>query len=96
MSTINILLSLRSSIRRRYLYYFKKHYVKEMLLKRRGGCDGCEGVCCRRTRKCPFLKEGKCNKYDKGIPFFCKVFPIDEKDIALAGVADVCKFYWEK
>lgn len=96
MKIITMLLSLRSSVRRRYYCYFKKKHVEEMLSKRQGSCEGCEGVCCYITRICPFIEDGKCKLYKKGIPFFCKVFPIDEKDIELAGVADVCKYYWKK
>ena len=91
-----IALSMRSSIRRRYLYYFKRDYVNKMIEKRHGSCEGCGGICCIRTRRCPFLNEAKCKLYNTNMPFFCKVFPIDKKDIALAGVKDCCQFYWEK
>jgi len=91
-----IIMSLRSSIRRRYYVYFKKDYVKQMLETRKGNCEGCGGICCFRTRKCPYLKDGNCSLYNTKIPKFCMVFPIDKKDIELAGVEDVCQFYWEK
>ena len=65
-----------------------------MLSRRRGSCENCGGICCIRTRACPLLKNGKCSIYLKGIPFFCKIFPIDVRDIELAGESDVCQFYW--
>lgn len=92
---MNIIKPLLSSIRRRYLYHFKARYVKHQYVTREGSCDGCEGVCCKRTRKCPMLKEGKCKLYGKKMPYFCWIFPIDETDIRLAGVEDVCKFRWQ-
>jgi len=27
---------------------------------------------------------------------FCKIFPIDQQDIELSGVEDVCQYYWDK
>ena len=96
MKIIPIILSLRSSIRRRYLVYLKPSYVKKQLETRKGSCEGCGGVCCKRTRPCPFLKNGKCSIYKTKIPKFCKIFPIDKKDIELAGVSDVCQYYWDK
>ena len=93
---LNIILSLRSSIRRRYLVWFRKEYVRKKLAERKGNCEGCGGICCKRTRPCPFLKNGKCSIYKTKIPKFCKIFPIDEEDIRLAGVADVCRYYWKK
>ncbi len=98
MGLLAILLSLRSSIRRRYLVYLKPGYVKKRLETRKGSCGGCGGICCIRTRKCPFVDEkGLCKLYNSGkIPKFCKIFPIDEKDIGLAGVDDVCQYYWDK
>ena len=87
--------SLRSSIRRRYLWYFNRAYVEKMLAKRKGSCKDCGGYCCSHTRICRNLKNGKCSVYKTSIPFFCKVFPIDEKDIELACVKDKCKYYWK-
>ena len=93
---IPILMSLNSSIRRRYLFYFRRGYVEQMLRTRKGSCEGCGCICCIRTRHCPFVKDGKCAIYNTNIPKFCKIFPIDERDIELAEVKDVCQFYWEK
>jgi len=83
------------SLRRRYFYYCRKAYIAQRLATRQGGCAGCGGQCCQRTRKCPFLKEGLCSRYERGIFRFCKIFPIDPQDIILSGVADVCRYYWE-
>ena len=53
-----------------------------MLSRRRGSCENCGGICCIRTRAFPLLKNGKCSIYLKGIPFFCKIFPIDYSNSA--------------
>ncbi len=68
----------------------------QMISKRRGSCQGCGGVCCQRTRRCPFLKGEDCSLYDSEMMLFCKIFPIDQQDIFLSGVEDVCRYYWEK
>ena len=84
------------SLRRRYLYYCKRSYVLRMIAKRQGSCAGCGGICCIRTRRCPFLQGENCSLYDSKMLLFCKIFPIDQQDIALSGVEDVCRYYWEK
>ncbi|MBS1194453.1 MAG: hypothetical protein H6R29_385 [Methanomicrobia archaeon] len=89
-----MLISLRSSLRRRYLYFFRRDYVEKMLSVRQGSCEGCGGVCCARVRSCPFLEEGRCSLYTNGIPFFCQLFPVDWKDIELSAVSDVCQYSW--
>ena len=95
MKLFKIKLSLIASLRRRYLFIFKRSYVNKMLSKRQGSCDGCGGMCCIRNMNCSFFKKGKCSIYNKGIPLFCKIYPIDQKDIELGGMSDVCQFYWE-
>jgi hypothetical protein len=82
------------SLRRRFLYYFRPEYVKSSIAKRTGNCTGCSGVCCKRTRACPFLRLGKCRIYRK-MPLFCKIFPVDKKDIEISGVSDVCRYRWD-
>jgi len=66
-----------------------------MLSKRQGSCDGCGGKCCIATMNCSFLKNSKCSVYNGGMPLFCKIFPIDKKDIEFAGMNDECQFYWK-
>ncbi|MBM3295580.1 MAG: hypothetical protein FJY82_13825 [Candidatus Aminicenantes bacterium] len=87
--------SLLSSLRRRYLYYFRRDYVDSQIRSRRGDCQGCGAACCLRTRKCFYVKDGKCSIYATHIPRFCKIFPVDPLDIRLASVEDVCQFHWE-
>ncbi|MBM3296990.1 MAG: hypothetical protein FJY83_05250 [Candidatus Aminicenantes bacterium] len=87
--------SLLSSLRRRYLYYFRRHYVDRQLRLRKGNCDDCGAVCCLRTRKCFYVQDGKCSIYGTRIPKFCMIFPVDKRDIKLAGVEDVCQFTWD-
>lgn len=93
---MNKILTLISSIRRRLIWLFKPRYIIEQIKKRKGSCEGCGAICCTQTRKCPLVKDGKCKIYKSSIPFFCWVFPIDEEDIKLAGVKEVCQFYWPK
>ena len=94
---LHIILSLRSSIYRRYYVYLRPEYVKEQLRLRKGDCKDCGGKCCIMTRKCPYVDEnGYCKIYKTSMPKFCMVFPIDETDIKLAGMEKYCQFYWEK
>lgn len=89
-------LAILSSIRRRLIYYLKKDYIKNMLKYRKGSCNNCYAECCYLTRSfCMHLKDGKCLAYKKNMPLFCKIFPIDNKDIELAGMKDICKFKFD-
>jgi len=90
-----IVKSLLSSLRRRYLYYFRRSYVDRQIRLRRGNCDDCGAACCLRTRKCFYVKDGKCAIYGTRIPKFCMIFPVDKLDIKLASVEDVCQFTWD-
>jgi len=86
--------SIYSSIRRVGLIIFKPMYIKKQLKNRRGSCKDCKPSCCFITRPfCPFLKKnGLCKIYNRFI--LCYIFPIDEKDIELAGLTKKCKFHW--
>jgi len=69
-------------IRRFYLGHFRKEYVKRQLLIREGECRQC-GTCCNLLNTCPMLTSGgRCFAYGSCRPQACKVFPIDERDIA--------------
>jgi hypothetical protein len=82
------------SIRRRFLVYFKHKYVKESLKKRKGSCN-CGGICCERNYpSCPFWMGKRCAINPP--PMWCRMFPIDEKEIELSNVKDVCGYYWKK
>lgn len=91
---LSIWQALYPSLRRRVFYYFRREVMERSLAARQGSCEGCGGQCCLRTRRCPFLRDGLCSRYDEGIFTFCKIFPIDPQDIELSGVADVCRYYW--
>ena len=88
--------------RRWFLVTFKPRYVMRKQSARRsikvsGQCEDCD--CCERVargickhftpnRKCAvMMKTGK-------LPFWCDLFPLDEKDQKLMGVKDSCNFYW--
>lgn len=82
------------SIRRRFIFYFARDYFNNQMLKRKGTCS-LGGHCCKITLPwCPYLENGRCSVYDKQ-PFFCKIFPIDEKDKELSDVKELCGYYFE-
>jgi Fe-S-cluster containining protein len=84
-----------AGLRRRFLYYFRRGYVASQLARRRGACSR-EGHCCRLTLPwCVHFKNGRCSIYDKQ-PFFCRIFPIDEKDKELSSVRGLCNYYFEQ
>jgi len=91
----NLLIILLSGLRHRLLVYFRPRYTIDSLLKRKGKCQAC-GQCCLLNKPwCRYFKEGKCQVYDQQ-PFFCKIFPIDEKDKDMSGVAEKCGCYWDQ
>ncbi len=83
-----------ASIRRRFIFYFARGYFNAQMSRRRGACS-LAGHCCQITLPlCPYLENGRCSIYDKQ-PFFCKVFPIDEKDKELSDVKELCGYYFD-
>ncbi len=69
-------------IRRFFLVHFNKDYVKRQLFARQGECRQC-GTCCNLLNTCPMLtKNGRCFAYGTCRPQVCKIFPIDERDLA--------------
>ena len=88
---------LYAGVRRRFIFYFNKSYLNSQLSKRKGGCAVCLPYrkCCKMTIPwCPYLEDEKCSIYDRQ-PFFCKIFPIDEKDIELNDVKGLCTYYFD-
>jgi hypothetical protein len=95
MKKVTLFNTLISGFRHRYLVYFRPHYTIRSLLNRKGECKKC-GFCCFLNRPwCRYFKDNKCQVYNKQ-PFFCKIFPIDEKDKEMSGVSGVCGYKWEK
>ena len=83
-----------ASLRRRFIFYFARRYFKAQMASRKGACLG-TGHCCQIALPwCGHFKDGRCGIYS-GQPFFCKVFPIDEKDKELSHVKGVCGYYFE-
>ncbi|MCR4315047.1 MAG: hypothetical protein NUW37_01720 [Planctomycetes bacterium] len=70
--------------RRFYLIHFRPKYVEAKLSGREGEC-GRSGACCKLGFVCPFFDEttevGFCIIH-KTRPANCRIFPIDERDIA--------------
>ncbi|MEJ2642814.1 MAG: hypothetical protein P8010_24960 [Desulfosarcinaceae bacterium] len=61
--------------------HFRKEYVRNQLLRRKGHCRQC-GICCNLLFTCPMLaREGRCTVYGYCRPQVCKVFPISQRDI---------------
>ncbi|MDO8592384.1 MAG: hypothetical protein Q7R92_01255 [bacterium] len=83
-------------LRRMFLAYFRTEYVKKQILSRKGEC-GHHGCCGDSpwswffTRKC--LKGKDCLKWSN-LPYYCKLYPIDEKDKA-PKTKKYCNFYWD-
>ena len=78
--------------RRCYAGSYARAKVIDDLQRRRGECRRC-GSCCRIVYRCPFLEGNTCVIY--GIrPEQCRLFPIDERD--LASVDGQCGFYFEE
>ena len=73
--------------RRLLLIIFKPLYVMESLSQRKEQCNRCG--CC--TNWCKSYKHPKCLRKNN-MPFMCKLFPIDEKDIG--DFKGKCSFYW--
>ena len=91
---INFFIVLYSGLRRRFLVYFRPRYVILSLLKRQGKCKMCSCCCLLNKHWCSDFKENKCQIYQRQ-PFFCKIFPIDEKDKKMSGVNKECGYYWD-
>jgi hypothetical protein len=84
-----------ASLRLRYLVYFRPKYVITQLLNRKGKCT-LEGCCCNSTTWfCEHFQNGKYKIYNNQ-PFFCRIFPIDQKDIKLSNVENKCGYSWKK
>ncbi len=83
-------------LRRLFLVHFNRPYVQSRLRSRKGECDQC-GCCCRLIFPCAMLtRRGLCRIYGGRRWLVCKVFPIDERDLAdirLAGGR--CGYYWD-
>lgn len=81
VSESRFMFHLVGKVRRFYLVNFKKDYVQNQLVLRKGACRQC-GTCCNLLITCPMLlKKGHCLVYGKCRPQSCKVFPIDQRDI---------------
>ncbi len=71
-------------VRRFYLGVFRRRYVKRSHARRKGECARC-GACCVLGYKCQSLKgngEGTECTMHKFRPPNCRIFPIDERDMA--------------
>ena len=83
-----------AGLRRRVIFYLRPGYFKRQLAGRKGACNQ-EGACCKLTIPwCPHLDGSACRIYSAQ-PLFCRVFPIDEKDLELSDVKGVCAYSFE-
>ena len=68
-------------VRRFFLVHFAPGYVQRQLARRRGACQRC-GVCCELWFRCPhLLGTNQCGVYERRY-LQCRLFPIDERDLA--------------
>jgi len=69
-------------VRRLFAVHFRKGYVRGQLDIRKGECHQC-GTCCNFSLSCPLLTRDRlCLVYGKCRPKACRLFPLDEKDLA--------------
>ncbi|OGX21806.1 MAG: hypothetical protein A2Y00_00920 [Omnitrophica WOR_2 bacterium GWF2_43_52] len=84
-----------AGLRRRVIFYFCKGYFNRQLTRRRGACNQ-EGACCKQTIPCcPHLRGNACSIYSAQ-PLFCKIFPVDLKDLELSDVKGVCAYSFDR
>ncbi len=71
-------------VRRLGLGLFRMGYVRRSAARRKGGCQRC-GACCQLGYRCQFLRdkgEGTECRVHWLRPRNCRLFPIDEHDLA--------------
>lgn len=82
-----------AGLRRRGIFYLRPGYFKRQMGLRKGSCNQ-EGACCKLTIPwCPHLEGSACRIYDNQ-PLFCRIFPVDKKDIELSGMKGLCAYYF--
>ncbi len=88
---------LMGKLRRFYLVYFRKEYVRKQLALRKGECHQC-ARCCSFVFVCPMLTQQRvCRTYNKFRLEMCKSFPIDQRDIdEVARCGGTCGYRFEK
>jgi hypothetical protein len=93
---IPFVMHLMGKLRRFYLVYIRKRYVQRQLALRKGECHQC-GLCCSFLFVCPMLtQEQLCRIYKKCRSEICKVFPINQRDIAeVALCGGTCGYRFE-
>ncbi len=88
---------LMGKLRRFYLVYFRKEYVRRQLALRKGECHQC-ARCCSFVFACPMLtRQRLCRTYNRFRLEMCKSFPIDQRDIdEVARCGATCGYRFEK
>ena len=88
---------LAGKLRRFYLLRFRMGYVKKQLTSRKGECHQC-GRCCAFVFTCPMLtRQRLCRIYRKYRPQVCRLFPLDQRDIAEVAIfGNICGYRFEK
>ena len=83
-------------LRRFFLVHWKMEYVQAQLRTRKGECQQC-GCCCRLIFPCLMLtRRGLCRIYGRHRCLVCKVFPIDEHDLAdIRRAGGGCGYHWD-
>lgn len=79
-------------VRRFLIVHFTPGHVHRMLSRRRGACRRC-GACCELLFRCPHLRGANaCSIYISRY-LQCRLFPLDERDVA--EVTSGCGFWFE-
>ncbi len=68
---------------------------RETLLKRKRECRKCGRCCLLNKSWCHHFKDGKCEVYDNQ-PFFCRIYPIDYKDMRMSDPNKECGYSWDE
>lgn len=88
------MIQLIGKIRRLWLVYVRRDYVREQLARRHGRCEQC-GACCRLAWRCAMLRDDMlCRAYGVCRDQVCKLFPIDERDLRDAELSGSNCGYW--
>ncbi len=91
------MMHLMGKLRRFYLVYFRREYVKRQMALRQGECHQC-ARCCSFVFACPLLTgQRTCRTYNKFRLEMCKSFPIDQRDIdEVARIGATCGYRFEE
>jgi hypothetical protein len=90
---------IQRQIRRIYYAVFRRDYINESLKHRAGSCKMCS-CCPTRLFSCRHYnyEKKKCTIWERegfeAIPYFCRIYPFDEKDKS-EFARKHCGYFWD-